>query len=140
MSSVFPSTESALCCSASRDAVIPHDCHRLALKSLFVVSPSQDSLAECFLKGVEAHAAQRGDSRSLIPDSPDAHPVALLFTGDGSQTIANPIRSVLNRLGATVAVTMTDIRQAKRSLGREQGTVDGFVGVGSDRIRRQGAA
>ena len=25
---------------------------------------------------------------------------------------------------------MTDIRQAKRSLGRELGTVDGFVGVG----------
>lgn len=37
--------------------------------------------------------------------SPDAHPVGLLFAGDDSQTIANPIQSVLNRFGATVAVT-----------------------------------
>ncbi|MDE0422693.1 MAG: hypothetical protein OXK76_17645 [Gammaproteobacteria bacterium] len=47
----------------------------------------------------------RGDSGSLILNSPDAHPVGLLFAGDDSQTIANPIQSVLNRFGATVAVT-----------------------------------
>ena len=48
--------------------------------------------------------SERGDSGSLILDSPDAHPVGLLFAGDDSQTIANPIQSVLNRFGATVAV------------------------------------
>ena len=57
---------------------------------------------------VAGHAgpfSKRGDSGSLILDSPAAHPVGLLFAGDDSQTIANPIQSVLNRFGATVAVT-----------------------------------
>lgn len=49
--------------------------------------------------------SERGDSGSLILNSPGAHPVGLLFAGDDSQTIANPIQSVLNRFGATVAVT-----------------------------------
>ncbi len=49
--------------------------------------------------------SERGDSGALILDSPDVHPVGLLFAGDDSQTIANPIQSVLNRFGATVAVT-----------------------------------
>jgi len=49
--------------------------------------------------------SERGDSGSIILDTPDAHPVGLLFAGDDSQTIANPIQSVLNRFGATVAVT-----------------------------------
>lgn len=49
--------------------------------------------------------SERGDSGSLILDSPDAHPVGLLFAGDDSQTLANPIQSVLNRFGATVTAT-----------------------------------
>ena len=49
--------------------------------------------------------SERGDSGSLILDSPGTHPVGLLFAGDDSQTIANPIQSVLNRFGATVTVT-----------------------------------
>ena len=49
--------------------------------------------------------SERGDSGSLILDCPGAHPVGLLFAGDDSQTIINPIQSVLNRFGATVAVT-----------------------------------
>ena len=49
--------------------------------------------------------SERGDSGSLILDSPGAHPVGLLFAGDDSQTLANPIQSVLNRFGATVAMT-----------------------------------
>ena len=47
----------------------------------------------------------RGDSGSLILDSPGVHPVGLLFAGDDSQSIANPIQSVLNRFGATVTAT-----------------------------------
>ena len=49
--------------------------------------------------------SDRGDSGSLIIDSPGAHPVGLLFAGDDFQTLANPIQSVLNRFGATVATT-----------------------------------
>lgn len=49
--------------------------------------------------------SEPGDSGSLILDSPGTHPVGLLFAGDDSQTVANPIQSVLNRFGATVAVT-----------------------------------
>ena len=47
----------------------------------------------------------RGDSGSLILDTSGPHPVGLLFAGDDSQAVANPIQSVLNRFGATVAVT-----------------------------------
>lgn len=43
-----------------------------------------------------------GDSGSLVVDTDRAAPVGLLFAGDGSQTIANPIGFVLNRFGATV--------------------------------------
>ena len=49
--------------------------------------------------------SERGDSGSLILDTSGPHPVGLLFAGDDSQTIANPIQFVLNRFGATVAVT-----------------------------------
>ena len=44
-----------------------------------------------------------GDSGSLIVDRPGSHPVGLLFAGDGTQTLANPINLVLNRFGTTVA-------------------------------------
>ena len=57
---------------------------------------------------VAGHAgpfSERGDSGSLILDTSGPHPVGLLFAGDDSQAIANPIQSVLNRFGATVAVT-----------------------------------
>ena len=49
--------------------------------------------------------SESGDSGSLVLDTSDPHPVGLLFAGDDSQAIADPIRSVLNRFGATVAVT-----------------------------------
>lgn len=48
--------------------------------------------------------SKRGDSGSLVLDSPGAHAVGLVFAGDDSQTIANPIQSVLNRFGATVTM------------------------------------
>ena len=43
-----------------------------------------------------------GDSGSLVLDNPDSHPVGLLFAGDHTHTLANPIQSVLNRFGATI--------------------------------------
>ena len=43
-----------------------------------------------------------GDSGSLILDNPGSHPVGLLFAGDSTHTLANPIQSVLNRFGATI--------------------------------------
>ena len=49
--------------------------------------------------------SEPGDSGSLILDTSGPHPVGLLFAGDDSHTIANPIQFVLNRFGATVAVT-----------------------------------
>ncbi len=49
--------------------------------------------------------SDRGDSGSLILDTSGPHPVGLLFAGDDSQSIANPIQFILNRFGATVAVT-----------------------------------
>ena len=49
--------------------------------------------------------SEPGDSGSLVLDTTGPHPVGLLFAGDDSQTIANPIQFVLNRFGATVAVT-----------------------------------
>ena len=49
--------------------------------------------------------SERGDSGSLVRDTSGSHPVGLLFACDDSQTIANPIQFVLNRFGATVAVT-----------------------------------
>ena len=54
------------------------------------------------IAGAKGPFSQPGDSRSLIIDSSGA-PVALLFAGDDSLTIANPIDLVLNRFGATVA-------------------------------------
>lgn len=43
-----------------------------------------------------------GDSGSLVLDNPGSHPVGLLFAGDNTHTLANPIRAVLNRFGATI--------------------------------------
>ena len=48
--------------------------------------------------------SEPGDSGSLVLETTGPHPVGLLFAGDDSQTIANPIQFVLNRFGATVAV------------------------------------
>ena len=47
--------------------------------------------------------SEGGDSGSLILDNPRSHPVGLLFVGDNTHTLANPIQAVLNRLGATIA-------------------------------------
>ncbi|MCY4496563.1 MAG: hypothetical protein OXC14_04695 [Rhodospirillaceae bacterium] len=49
--------------------------------------------------------SEPGDSGSLVLETSGPHPVGLLFAGDDSHTIANPIQFVLNRFGATVAVT-----------------------------------
>ncbi len=49
--------------------------------------------------------SEPGDSGSLVLDTSGPHLIGLLFAGDDSHTIANPIQFVLNRFGATVAVT-----------------------------------
>ena len=41
--------------------------------------------------------SERGGSGSLVLDTTGRHPVGMLFAGDDSQAIANPIQSVLNR-------------------------------------------
>lgn len=46
--------------------------------------------------------SEGGDSGSLILDNPGSHPVGLLFAGDNTHTLANPIQAVLNRFGATI--------------------------------------
>ena len=43
-----------------------------------------------------------GDSGSLIVDEYDQEPVALLFAGDGTMTLANPINQVLNAFDVTI--------------------------------------
>ena len=43
-----------------------------------------------------------GDSGSLVLDNPGSQPVGLLFAGDDTHTLANPIQAVLNRFGATI--------------------------------------
>jgi len=55
--------------------------------------------------GDAGYFSEPGDSGSLVLDAGGPHPVGLLFAGDDSQTLANPIQFVLNRFGATVAVT-----------------------------------
>ena len=47
--------------------------------------------------------SEGGDSGSLILDNPGSHPIGLLFAGDDTHTLANPIQAVLNRCGATIA-------------------------------------
>lgn len=47
--------------------------------------------------------SQGGDSGSLIVNEAN-QPVALLFAGSGSHTIANPIQEVLGKLGVTIIV------------------------------------
>lgn len=56
------------------------------------------------VQGTSGPFSEPGDSGSLILASPGSHPVGLLFAGDDSLTLANPIQSVLNRFGATVAI------------------------------------
>lgn len=43
-----------------------------------------------------------GDSGSLIVSDPGKEPVGLLFAGNDSSTLANPIQDVLTRLGLTI--------------------------------------
>ena len=49
--------------------------------------------------------SEPGDSGSLVVDNPGSQPVGLLFAGDATLTLANPIQSVLNRFGATIVAT-----------------------------------
>ena len=46
--------------------------------------------------------SEPGDSGSLILNNPGSHPVGLLFAGDDTHTLANPIQAVLSRFGATI--------------------------------------
>ena len=55
------------------------------------------------IEGDRSSFSEPGDSGSLIVASATSQPVALLFAGDGSLSYANPIDSVLNCFGATVA-------------------------------------
>ena len=57
---------------------------------------------QVLIAGSDGPFSGRGDSGSLILDSPGAHPVGLLFAGDNDHTIANPIQHVLNRFCATI--------------------------------------
>ena len=52
--------------------------------------------------GNYAPFSHSGDSGSLVVDNPGSHPVGLLFAGDDTHTLANPIQTVLNRFGATI--------------------------------------
>ena len=52
--------------------------------------------------GSDGPFSESGDSGSLILDNPGSHPVGLLFAGDDTHTLANPIQAVLNRFGATI--------------------------------------
>ena len=52
--------------------------------------------------GTHRFFSKGGDSGSLILDNPGSHPVGLLFAGDNTHTLANPIQAVLNRFGATI--------------------------------------
>ena len=54
------------------------------------------------IQGDATRFSARGDSGSLVVDRPGSHPVGLLFAGDDTQTLANPIALVLNRFGATI--------------------------------------
>lgn len=52
--------------------------------------------------GADAPFSADGDSGALIVEEATSAAVGLLFAGDGSQTVANPIDLVLNRFGATI--------------------------------------
>lgn len=52
--------------------------------------------------GTHGPFSHAGDSGSLVVDNLGAHPVGLLFAGDDTHTLANPIQAVLNRFGATI--------------------------------------
>ena len=52
--------------------------------------------------GSDGPFSEGGDSGSLVLDNPGSHPVGLLFAGDDTYTLANPIHAVLNRFGATI--------------------------------------
>ena len=52
--------------------------------------------------GRDAPFSADGDSGALIVEAATSASVGLLFAGDGSHTVANPIDLVLNRFGATI--------------------------------------
>ena len=54
------------------------------------------------IAGTYGSFSEVGDSGSLILDNPGSHPVGLLFAGDATHTLVNPIQAVLNRFGATI--------------------------------------
>ena len=66
-----------------------------------------DGETACFedqiaIVGNDGPFSEAGDSGSLILDNPGSHPIDLLFAGDKTHTLANPIQTVLNRFGATI--------------------------------------
>ena len=64
-----------------------------------------------------------GDSGSLILNRPAqgklAQPVGLLFAGNGTETVGNPIKTVLSKLGATMVGTPSDGAQEANALDAE---------------------
>ncbi len=59
-------------------------------------------------KYVDATFSDSGDSGSLIVSDPDRNPVGLLFAGNGSVTIANPINEVLAAFSDGSTLFMVD--------------------------------
>jgi hypothetical protein len=64
-----------------------------------------------------------GDSGSLIVNSANARPVALLFAGSSTTTIANPIGSVMSSLGISNFVGGSDHTIACGGGGKPKGKV-----------------
>ena len=95
---------------------------------------------EIVIVGDVAPFSERGDLRSLILDISGCSPhwptvCCRRFSNDRqSDTVCAQSFRCLGRR------EMTDIRQAKRSLGRELRSVDGFVGVGRGGIRLNASA
>ena len=59
-------------------------------------------------KWVDATFSDSGDSGSLIVSDPDRNPVGLLFAGNSSVTIANPINAVLDAFSSGTTLFMVD--------------------------------
>ena len=78
-----------------------------------------------------------GDSGSLIVNTQTAEPVALLFAGDNSSTIANPIQAVLSALADPKDPTLlpTFVGGATHPVSACTGTFSGTSGIAQNVIR-----
>lgn len=59
-------------------------------------------IKQVIIQGSDGSFSAGGDSGSLIVTQSGNHPVALLFAGSTSTTIANPIKAVLDAFGVTI--------------------------------------